>query len=310
MSVPPDREWDRIHAWPDAAIAQLAGRARTMITREQLLGLGVRPATVGAALARGRLHRVHVAVYSLVLPAARPSGGAEEAAVLACGDTAALSHQTAARLHGLRIDAPRQVHLTVVGDRRRPGIRVHRTLRWDRGEVVRVERLPVTSVARTVIDLSPFVSNRALEHLVDEALRRTSRPKLRAALDRHPGRPGTGRLRRLLDPTRPNSDTWSDPEEKLLLLVRRAGLPSPEANVPVGRYFPDLLWREQRVIVEYDSDEFHSGERARVDDAARHNDLSNDGFSVLHVTRRELSNQPERVLVWIGVALARAAVAM
>jgi very-short-patch-repair endonuclease len=117
--------------------------------------------------------------------------------------------------------------------------------------------------------------------------------------------PGTPAVRRALTPGRPSGDSWSLPEKNLLALIRLAGLPAPEANVPIGRYFPDLLWREHRVIVEYDSREFHSSEHARTADATRHNDLTNWGFAVLHVTWDQLSRHREQVLVWITSALTR-----
>jgi very-short-patch-repair endonuclease len=246
-------------------------------------------------------------VYSLVAPRARPPLASEQGALLAGGPTALLSHVTAARIHGLRLAAGTdELHLTVVGaDRRRPGITIHRAQTLDRSERTRVAGLPVTSVARTVIDLAAGQSDGFVEQLVDQALRQTSRAKLTEALLRHPGRPGTPAFRWALAPDRPSSDTWSIPEKKLLALFRRGGLPRPEANVPVGRYFPDLLWREQQVIVEYDSRDHHSSEGARVADATRHNDLTNWGFDVLHVTWAQLSRHPERVLVWIAAALTR-----
>jgi very-short-patch-repair endonuclease len=300
-----DDERDRIHAWPDAAIGALAGRQRTNVTHAQLVELGVRARTIGAAVARGRLHRVHVGVYSLVAPSARPSGAGEQAALLACGATATLSHRSAARWHGFRIAEPDLIHVTVVGDRRRPGLRVHRTGQWQRHDVLRVGGIRVTSIARTVVDLSPHLNERALEHLLDEAVKRTSRARLHDALARRPAQPGTARLRHLLDPERPSSDTWSAAEERLLRLLRRAGIPSPEANVPIGQYIPDLLWRAEGVIVEYDSRDYHSGDAARKRDARRHNDLQSWGYEVIHVTWEELTQHPEQVLVWIVLALHR-----
>jgi very-short-patch-repair endonuclease len=114
------------------------------------------------------------------------------------------------------------------------------------------------------------------------------------------------RLRALLDPRRPSSDTWSDREERLLQLIRRGGLPAPEVNVALGGYVPDLLWREKRVIVEYDSDQSHSGSAARRYDAIRHNALTAQGYRVIHISREDLDRHPEQVLVWIAIALARA----
>ena len=112
------------------------------------------------------------------------------------------------------------------------------------------------------------------------------------------------RADRLLEEDHKSSLTWSHAEENLLQLIRRAGLPPPEVNVPLGDYVPDLLWREERVIVEFDSYAHHSGPAAFHDGNARHNDLTAlSGYELLHVTAR---HRPEQVLVWIASALARA----
>lgn len=308
MGPSSDREWDGNQAWPDRAIAELAARQATIVTHAQLRMLGVQPRTITAAVARGRVHRVHHGVFSLVADRARPAHAPEWAALLACGPHAVVSGHSAARLHDLRTATIAEVELTVVGadrGRRRPGLRVHRAGSIDRTELVRVDGLRVTSIARTVIDLAPDLSDRALEHLVDQALGRTSRTKLLEALDRHRTRGGTRRLRELMDPARPSSETWSHAEERLLGLIRRSGLPAPEVNVALGPYIPDLHWRGQRVIVEFDSYAHHSGPGSFEDDRARHNDFTAQGYQVIHVTWRQLTGRPEQVLVWIAVALHR-----
>jgi len=193
--------------WPDRAVTELAGRQRSLVTRRQLLALGAGADAIDRALRRGRLHRAHHGVYSLVPGRARPALAAEQAALLACGPTAVLSHDAAARVHGLRLAhrAP-EIHVTVTdSDRSRPGIEIHTTTVMHPGERHRVQGLPTTSVARTLIDLAPGLTDRRLAPLVDQALRITSRAKLIEALDRHPRRPGTPRLRRLLDPVRRSS---------------------------------------------------------------------------------------------------------
>jgi predicted transcriptional regulator of viral defense system len=292
--------------WPDREIGELAGRQQTMVTAGQLRGFGLSRSAVTRALRRGRLHRVHRGVYSLVVPSARPALAAERAALLACGPSAVLSHHTAARMHGFRAARAPEVHVTVVAQRRvHPGLVVHRTNALDRAERTRAAGLPVTSVARTVIDLAPDLSLRGLEHLVDQALRKTSRTKLREATARHASRAGVARVARLLDPSRPSSDTWSKAEERLRQLIRRAEQPEPESNVPVGAYVPDLLWRAERVIVEYDSEEFHSGPVAARWDAVRHNTLTAQRFYVIHLTADDILKHPERTLALIVTALAR-----
>lgn len=301
--------WADFPGWPDRAVGEIAGRQKTMITRRQLLGLGISALAIERALRRGRLHRVHQGVYSLVRPQARPPFAAEQAAILACGFTAVLSHHSAALAHGLRLPGRHAaLHVTVTdSDRSHAGIRIHTTTALDPREHHRVQGLPVTSIARTLVDLAPLYGARQLAPLVDQALRHTSRAQIIETLDRHPRRPGTPRLRRLLDPARPSADTWSKAEAKLLAAIRRAHLPTPEVNVAVGGYVADLLWREHRVIVEYDSEYYHSGPAVFHNDRARHNDLSAGArHEVLHVTEQHVHRELERVIVWITRALSAA----
>jgi very-short-patch-repair endonuclease len=242
---------------------------------------------------------MHRGVYSLVAPAARPALAAEHAALLTCGHEAVLSHATAAWLHGLIRTPPGDVHLTRAASHRhsRPGLVLHRSMTLARSDRVRVGRLWVTSIPRTVQDLARTLDDRAFERLVDEALKRRSRASLIAI----------PRARALLAADRPSSLTASHAEERLLALIRAAGLPAPEVNVTLGDYVPDLLWREQRVIVEFDSYAHHSGPAAFHHDRQRHSNLTAlEGYRVIHVTWRVLTQQPERALVWIAVALARA----
>ena len=295
--------------WPAQAIARVAERQRTVISRAQLLQLGVSDSAINRAPARGLLFRVHRGVYSIAPPALRPMWAAEQAAIFVHDDVGVLSHQSAGRLHGLITDDVPAVHVTLVASLRRPrhaGIVLHRTTQLHRDEYHRLHGLPVTSVARTVIDLSPTQSIRARERLVDEALRKTSRTKLNEAVARHFGRPGVRALAVLLDPDRPSSLTWSKAEERLRELLRRAGLPAPESNVELySGYKPDLLWREQRVIVEYHSREFHSGPGSAKRDPERHNRLTAEGYQVLYVDIEQLADRPEQLLVLIAQALMR-----
>ncbi len=301
-----------VPGWPDAAIAEIADRQQTMVAHCQLRALGVSASAIDRARARGRLHPVHRGVYSLVPHAARPPLAAGHAAILAGGPHAVLSCASAAAVHGLEIPGrPRAgaapVHVTVVGTHRhsRAGLIVHRVDHLHAAEHHRLHGLPVTSVARAVLDLAPSFADPALETLIDRALRLTSATKLREATARHSGRPGTARVAAWLDPARPSADTWSRAERRLRRLIVSSGLPAPESNVALGDYTPDLLWREQRVIVEYDSAEFHSGPAAVRWDTARHNHLTALGYAVIHVTRAERVTHPDRGLVQIPPALAR-----
>jgi very-short-patch-repair endonuclease len=288
-----------VPGWPDAQIAELAARQQTNISFAQLRDLGVSASAIDRARRRGRLHRVHRGVYSLIAPAARPVLAAEHAAILVCGRSAVLSHATAAWVHGLTDDRRAEVHVTLPGSHRhsRPGLLVHRTATLQRSDRRKVGRLWVTSIPRTVRDLARTLEDRAFERLVDEALARVSATRLTAI-------PRAAALLSDGD-DRPSSLTWSKDEEKLRVLIGKAGLPQPESNVPLGRFVPDLLWRDQRVIVEYDSYRYHSGPAAFHSDRDRHNHFEALGYHVIHVTRRQLNRQREQVLVWIAGALAQ-----
>ena len=276
------------HAWPDREIAAIAGGQRGLITTEQLRRLGVSRRSITDAAARGRLHRVHTGVYSLVPATALPPLADEQAALLACGPRALISHVSALSLWGLI--PPRApgtpVELTVVGTERgkhRAQIRAHRRGRLSRAEVRRYQGLPVTSPALTLLDALPFVSPRDTEQALDRALtqHRTSPTAIRATLARHPTQRGVGRLKQLLDPTRPSSMTQSAAQERLLGLVRRTGLPSPETEQWLGPYRVDLLWREQRLVVEFDGWDPHGGRRAFDYDRRRDNWMTTRGWRVL-----------------------------
>jgi hypothetical protein len=86
------------HGWPDRRIAALAAGQRAQITHQQLRQLGVGRSAIGRAQRRCRLHPVHRGVYALVAPGALPRLATEQAAILACGSRALISHASAAAL--------------------------------------------------------------------------------------------------------------------------------------------------------------------------------------------------------------------
>ena len=123
---------------------------------------------VGHRLERGRLHSLHLGVYA-VGHDALSERGRWMAAVLAGGDGAVLSHRSAAALWRLRPSARGQAEVTAPGRRgRRPAIQFHQTrLRAD--EVTVHDGIPVTTVARTLLDLASVVEQRQVERAINEA---------------------------------------------------------------------------------------------------------------------------------------------
>jgi len=234
----------------------------------------------------------------------------EMAAVLACGRNAVISHRSAAAMMGLLpYPATANVWITQArGDhRKRPGIRVHAVrVLWPR-EVRHLAGVPLTSPARTLLDLAAVVAGEQLERAVAEALvrRRVSSPELREQLRVDRGRRGAGRLRRLLDLQTEPAFTRSEAERRFLRLIRSAGLPEPLANARVGSMEVDFLWPRQRVVVEIDGRAYHSGPRAFERDRVRDNELQLRDYVVLRFTWLQLTRRAPLVRDRLHHALHR-----
>jgi len=257
----------------------------------------------------GRFRPLHRGVYR-VGPVTGPRAR-EMAAVLACGESAAVSHRSAAVLWGMipggRVEA---VEVIVARGRagRRPGIRVRHVHTITREEVTVRDHVPITTAARTLYDLAGVASHRELERAVAEALalRLVDRARILALLDHHAARPGASRLRRLLDGDTPPR-TRSEAEERFLALVRKACLRDPDANAEVAGYEVDFLWRAERLVVEVDGVAFHSSNRRFEGDRRRDAVLIGAGLRVMRVTWHQIVKEPEALLVRLAQALARPA---
>jgi very-short-patch-repair endonuclease len=116
-------------------------------------------------------------------------------------------------------------------------------------------------------------------------------------LARHPGRPGSPALRALLDRDSDPALTRSEAEARLLTLVRKGRLREPETNVLVCGYEVDFLWRRERLVVEVDGFAFHSSQRAFERDRRRDGRLLTAGYRIMRVTWRQLTEEPEVLLV-------------
>ncbi len=264
------------------------------MTVAQLAEAGLGPNAVAHRVAQGRLVRVYRGVFQ-VGPIAR-ARGAEMAAVLATGGV--LSHQSAAKMWGLRPhDGP--VHVTVIGEarKRRPGVRIHRSHSLNAAVQ---DGLPLTTAARTLQDLAAHVPQHELDRAVEQAqiLRLATRNEIAAddAATRPPG--ASSRARR----TSP-ALTRSEAERRLLALIRQARLPRPETNVVVHGFEVDLLWREQRLIVEVDGFVYHSTRQAFERDRARDAALQAAGYRVIRVTWRQIVHEPHALIAQLAVLL-------
>lgn len=288
-------------------IAAAAARQHGVVTRRQLVNAGLSSDTIDHRVAVGKLRVVHRGVY-LTLPFPL-SHTREMAAVLASGPGAALSHLSVVSLWGYREGSGRRARLldvSVVGNRGRvPGIRLHRVERLDRDERTVIEGIPVTTPARTLLDVATVVGTRELEALVARAEREglVTRDVLSKALTGKRGRPGTRALRALLQMPGGPSFTRSEAEERFLALVRNARLPAPECNVRVAGYELDFFWPGLRFAVEVDGFRFHSSRSSFEEDRRKDADLLAVGTTVLRLSWTQITNEALATIGQLGQAL-------
>lgn len=301
-------------------VAALAERQHGVVARRQLRRLGVGDDAIDRAAAAGRLHRVFRGVYAV---GHRRIGrrGRMIAAALACGPGAAVSHRSAAALHGLIERGPTVVDVIASGQRGRgiDGIRAHRCRPLQPPDRASVAGIPCTSAPRTLVDLAGTVGTRTLSRAFEVAAYRQllDLDAIEAILARGRRRGAPG-LRVLLSAWRATGaslpvqpDLRSPFEARLLPLLATSRLPMPVVNAPVrtpgGRLEVDLLWPDQRFVVEADGRRHHGNDLAFERDRWRDRELLRAGYTTLRVSWRQVDSEPEAVLAAVRIRLSREA---
>ena len=273
-------------------VAGLAAEECGVVSLDELRACGLSREAVGVRVRNGRLHPLHRGVYAV--GHANPTlEGHFLAAVKACGPDAVLSHFSAAALWGLVRWDERRPEVTVrsAGTRTHPRLRVHRTAHLARDDIARREGIPVTSPARTLLDLASSLGHGPLRRAVRQAqsLRLVSLGQIAAVLSRPGPRRGRAKLARIVA-TGP-APTRSELEDAVLDLMLRGGMEHPRVNVPLvlagRRVIPDFRWPRERLVVEADGAAWHDNRLAREDDAERQALLEAHGERVVRVTWRQ-----------------------
>jgi hypothetical protein len=284
----------------DRAVSALAAEQHGVVSRPQLAALGMTRSGVEARVSAGRLIRLHRGVYAVGHRALRAEGH-WQAAVLAGGPGAVLSHRSAAALWDLRRTASGRVDVVVPGRNgraTRPGLRIHRPMVLPAEETTSVRNIRVTAPARTLVDLAEVVRRDALERAVEQSQKigLFDLVAFQRVIERQPGRVGAARLRRLLgDHYLTAVETRSGNERRFLALCDAAGVPRPRVNRDVAGFTVDFSWLEQRVVVEIDSYFHHGPQPAFERDRRRDAGLTIAGFSILRFTERALRVEASRV---------------
>lgn len=295
------------HAGVGWEIARLAERQHGVVGLSQLIALGVAVRTIEEWIANGRLHRVHREVLAVGYPRIGEAGR-RWAAVLAYGETALLSHRSAAALWELARQRSPLIDITAAtgrqGIRRREGIFIHRGQLHPEDRAVRAG-IPVTAVARTLFDIAEFVSLKRLESAWEEA-DRLGLLELRAVeqvCERNYGRRALRPIRRLLAEARATTITRSPLEDDFAAFCRDYDLPTPSFNTTVLGFEVDAHWPRQRLAAELDSWEFHRHRAAFERDRARDATLQVAGYRIIRVTHRRVHGEAGKLAAEIRVLL-------
>jgi very-short-patch-repair endonuclease len=267
----------------DEVISAIAGRQHGVVGRGQLLAAGIGPRAIRHRVEARRLHLLYRGVYA-VGHRVLSQRGRWMAAVLATNGV--LSHRSAAALWGIRPSDGR-IELTTPRTRTaRPGLLLHRAV-LPPDEVTTHHGIPVTTAARTQLDLAGVVPRYQLQRAMNEAeIRRL--PGAHDLLDRHPTKPGIAGLRQ------PPPHTRSDLEALFFAFLIDRRFPAPQTNSLIEGVEVDAVWPDRNLVVELDSYTFHATRDAFEDDRRKDRHLTAAGWTVIRITWRDLQD-PDRL---------------
>jgi Transcriptional regulator, AbiEi antitoxin len=283
-------------------LARLAGTSHGVVRREQLFAAGITAAEIRTRMGRGTLIRVHPGVYRVGHRA--PSVEAPYlAAVWACGEGALLCGRAAAFLLGLVTGRQPRAEVLARGERRIEGVSVFRSRGLDARDAFVWRGVPVTSVARTMVDLASVLSLDALARAFHEAGIRygTTPAHVEAVLARRPNSPGAADLRAVTQGDAPLA--LSALERRFLRLLRDNGLPLPETNRVVDGRRIDCRWPEHSLTVELDGYRYHRSRHAWEQDRRREREARARGDDFRRFTYGDVA-EPRGMLAELQSALS------
>jgi hypothetical protein len=288
-------------------IRELAEAQHGVVSRRQLSELGLGKGLVDDRLGSGHLIALHRGVFALG-HSRLSKRGRWMAAVLACGNRAVLSHDSAAELWDLR--RGRGITISrLSGGATHAGICVRQVRRLALEDQTVETGIPVTTVERTLLDIAGGLDEQQLERALVAAARssRLRWPELERVLAEGARRPGIGRLRRVAEAVDPRAVEARSPLEiDFLALCRYFDFPVPQVNVLVAGLLVDFLWPDERVIVETDGYAYHENRAAFEADHERTAQLQAAGYTVHRATWRMLDRNPERFMRLVGRTLGEA----
>ena len=270
--------------------------------------MGIGRDEIDGRVRRKRLTLLYRGVYAYGHSSLRAEGR-WLAAVLACGEGSVLSHRSAVALHGVGRTTRTAIDVTTPRPSRRSvdGIDRHAARSLHPDDITSLNAIPVTTIARTLLDLAEVVPRRRLDKSIEEADRRNllDLAALDALIARSPGRHGLKPLAAALAAYRPEpAFTREELERRFLALCREAGLPPPSANIWIGDKEVDFLWPDERIVVEVDGWDTHRTRAAFERDRARDAQLTAQGYRVIRFTWRQVTQEPHTVVALLSALFA------
>lgn len=276
----------------DLRATAVAAAQQRVVTRAQLLDVGLTGRAIERRKERGWLHLQYDGVYS-VGTARLDRRGRWMAAVLACGPHAILSHRDAAALWGILPSNRAPIEVTAPRQRRRPGIDAYRRV-LPPDEVTTLDGIPVTTVARTLLDLAAVETAPRLERALNEAerLRLADHTPLTVLFERHPRSKGIATLKGIAIT---ETVTRSQFERDFLAFCDRHHIARPQMNVVIGAFTVDAHWPHANLVAELDGYEWHYGRAPFEADRERDRALLLAGIRTTRITWRQMTRKPRKL---------------
>jgi very-short-patch-repair endonuclease len=225
------------------------------------------------------------------------------AAVLACGDGAALCGRASAFLYGLVRGGEPPPEVVVTRKRRIEGVTTHHARRLHPLDTCTYDGIPITTVPRTLLDLAGSLSLDDLAYAAHQAevRHKTTPAHVDAAIARRQNAAGAARLRALFHGE--ISITLSQLERAFLAVLNREGLPRPVTNRPAGGHRVDCRWPEHRLTVELDSFTFHHSRHTWELDRRREREARSRGDEFRRYTWSDVTEDTTLMIAELRAAL-------
>lgn len=292
-------------------VIEFARKNGGIFSTQEAVALGLAKATLSRRVTDGIFVRIAPGVLALPGTATRPDIEMR-AAMKTLG--AVVSHQSAARIHGLQPieDSLPNVTVSHRGTHTFPGVIVHQSTDLLDEHVMEIADMRVTTPPRTIVDLSKVYSARRLERIVENALIAgkvdlDDLVELTTALSRR-GKVGIKRMRRVVENLTGNALSESELERLLVELIVNAGLPEPvkQFHAPWLRRLNgrvDLAYPMYKILIEGDSRRWHGTFDAFENDRTRDNAAQIAGWIILRITWRMIQTEPSTVIQTVKAAL-------